>query len=152
MSKKWTVEDYVASFVEQKHPEYLTLVQIVKDTGIPIAKVLSILSYRTQQLQRGQIVIKPKEASIRKFFNFLTVLQGAYPNIAKEMIFDRYNFKALYSISTDERFSAERFLAKLKTQTRDFVRCTSKDKAIDMFTSIYNYRAKGHDIVEFAKD
>lgn len=122
-SRKWSVNDYIHSFVAQGNPEYIKLKQLledIKDIGAPIFTLATVaLGYRLRTRKTDVRIISNGEF---KFYNYdgLLLFIDEYRKFLRRTGVEkgRDMFSAFFYLYTLENFESERLINKVNSTNK----------------------------------
>jgi hypothetical protein len=141
LTKKWTTEDYLKSYCEVGHPEYLKLQELMNDTGFPIAVFTSLFSVVLTSFANGKYVHKfgQRERDVLKIVSALKA-QGIKSGERKVVL-------AAMAIAKIENFDLFIMLERIKTYPTKFVVGHNTDSCLDSLVALYNYRTREQNMI-----
>lgn len=147
--KGWSSTDFVNSFADQGNADYIKLRNFHEEHGLPITTCANILAghfmesggVQTPRLVQGTFKIQNWDFANQVAAAVKATL--AYFPAAK----DRGFVIAIARLLSVKGFAITRFIMKLETQSTKLVKCASWLQYVELIEEIYNYRARGGDLI-----
>lgn len=141
-TKNWTTEDYMSSFVESGYKDY-QIYKEFKDTYKFGNSVNLLLLTQSWDRNSTEIGFKNGEFKIKDI-----VYAGEIASKLEKMsqfipwYKERSWCYAMYKSIRIKGFDFQKFLDKLKYQSRKLVKCANTEQYLDMIQEIYNFKSR----------
>jgi hypothetical protein len=141
---RWTVEDYLESYIRCGNEGYIALKEYHEETGIPLGMCVAILGGETatsgnklQQFKDGRFCISGQEHA-DDIKRVVTHCQAIGISVNQNFV------AALSRCLRVPEFSIEVFLTRASSNRDDFKKCRTVIEQMRHFEEIYNYKAQHH--------
>lgn len=150
--KKWTVADYVTSYIRQGHEDYRKLYDYFAQSGLKSWDVFlrcGVLSgqritAREDFLAGKWALTDYKKEAIETFLSRYELFHDSFPG------WNHRNFvTALACMFNHPKYNHEQMAQRLDYQQRKLVRCPDTQTYLDLLEHIYNFNSRKDSILHF---
>jgi hypothetical protein len=140
----WTMKDYLASYVRQGKPEYISVYKYVEETGISLGNAISLIAgeeamsrNRVDQFRNGNFKAgDPGHAMTVKDIVVFMKLKGV--DFASNTLFVGALSKALWV----QEFDSKRFKQKIAAHKAIFEKQPDINSYLDVIEAVYNRQSR----------
>lgn len=149
-TRKWSMQDYLTSYVRQGKPSYITLKNYCQSTGIKLTQGIALLGGRitgngltNQQFKEGKFEVIG-EAHARAVAEIIVVCNTIFEDATSSRF-----VHAISLILSTEGVSRSQLMRKLKSHSYLLKKQATTEAYIDLLDSIYNRSAKDKEPIAF---